>query len=82
MYIIHNVTHINECKYQYMYMCIEQASLSTAAPVFRIFGVFCVACVFRRHVGFQGRCSCKLVGVLYDMIVQEFYMELCSLFKM
>ena len=34
---------------------IEQASLSTAAPVFRIFGVFVVAFVSWRYVGFEGR---------------------------
>mgnify|MGYP000188445814 CR=1 FL=1 len=35
-------------------LIIEQASLSTAAPVFRIFGVLVLAFVSWRHVGFEG----------------------------
>ena len=49
---------------------IEQASLSTAAPVFRIFGVFVVAFVSWRYAGFEGR-LCGLVEMVGKVSGQD-----------
>ena len=49
---------------------IEQASLSTAAPVFRIFGVFVVACVSWRYAGFEGR-MCGLLEMVGKVSGQD-----------
>ena len=32
-------------------------------------------------LGFQSRCSCNLVGVLYHVIVQQFYIKLYLIFE-